>query len=57
MIWKASKTYNDIKFCKEAKTITVVDVKTKMQSLKEITHNVEFKSCCKSCKKDIRAFS
>ena len=26
LIWKASKTYNDIKFCKEAKTIIVVDV-------------------------------
>ena len=25
LIWKASKTMNDIKFCKEAKTIIVVD--------------------------------
>ena len=26
LIWKALKTYNDIRFCKEAKTIIVVDV-------------------------------
>ena len=26
LIWKASKTYNDIKFCKEAKTLIVVDI-------------------------------
>ena len=26
LIWKVSKTYNDIKFCKEAKTIIVVDM-------------------------------
>ena len=25
MIWKASKTYNDVEFCKEPKTIIVVD--------------------------------
>ena len=26
LIWKASKTYNDVRFCKEAKTIIFVDV-------------------------------
>ena len=26
LIWKASKTYNDIKFCNEAKTAIVVDL-------------------------------
>ena len=33
LIWNASKTYNDIKFCKDAKTIIIVDKMTKLLNI------------------------
>ena len=45
-IWKASNTYNDIEFCKEAKTIIIVDIWSNSlihQILDVYIYNIRFK--------------
>ena len=51
LIWKASKIYNDIKLCKESKTITVVDIW--LNSLMNLSFSPPF---CVSVKVDIKMY-
>ena len=43
LIWNTTKTYNDIKICKEAKTIIVVDIWLKLNPRLEKQGNKELK--------------